>query len=329
MLIELFSQSHRIALGAAGGALALAAAILAWRRAPAGAVVATTAAAVLALFLLGLEQVIAWLVAASAPDAADFNEYRWVLLAPWGRAGIGLGLACVAGVLVLAWLSTQRVISPWRRAALVALRAAAATCALILFLEPAIELRQVAREPNRVAVLVDDSLSMSLRDQAGGPTRAQRARSIIDASSDAFAGWRADHHIDFYTFSDALVPASEPIVGSAAPAGRATLVRQALEQVRARYQGPDLAAVVVISDGIGTGDFAEGAGLGAARDFLRSLETRVHTAWAARPGLKDVAVSKILADEFAFARTVVKVEAVMRSTGYGARRIPVTLSSDG
>ncbi|HWM85138.1 MAG TPA: glutamine amidotransferase, partial [Kofleriaceae bacterium] len=46
-------------------------------------------------------------------------------------------------------------------------------------------------------------------------------------------------------------------------------------------------------------------------------------------GLKDVAVSKILADEFAFARTVVKVEAVMRSTGYGARRIPVTLSSDG
>ncbi len=55
----------------------------------------------------------------------------------------------------------------------------------------------------------------------------------------------------------------------------------------------------------------------------------MHTAWAARPGLKDVAVSRILADEFAFARTVVKVEAVMRSTGYGARRIPVTLSSDG
>jgi uncharacterized membrane protein len=252
-----------------------------------------------------------------------------VLLAPWGRAGMGLGVVCVAGVLVLAWLSTRRIASPWRRAVLLGLRAAAATCALILFLEPAIELRQVAREPNRVAVVVDDSLSMSLRDQSGGPTRAQRARSIIEASSGAFRAWRGDHHIDFYTFSDALVPSSEPTVGTSAPQGKATLVRQALEQLRARYQGSDLAAIILISDGIGTGDFAEGAGLGAARDFLRSLETRVHTVWAARPGLKDVSVSRILADEFAFARTVVKVEAVVRSTGYGARRIPVTLSSEG
>jgi uncharacterized membrane protein len=311
MLIELFSQSHRIGLGVAAGVLALVAGILAWRRAPAGWTVAATAASAVCLFFLGLEPIIAWLVSVSAPDAADFNEYRWVLLAPWGRAGIALGLVCVLGVLVLSWLSARRIPSPWRRAVLVALRAAAATCALILFLEPAIELRQVAREPNRVAVLVDDSLSMSLRDKA------------------AFKRWRGDHHIDFYTFSDALVAASEPTVGTSAPLGKATLVRQALEQVRARYQGSDLAAIVLISDGIGTGDFAEGAGVGAARDFLRSLESRVHTAWAARPGLKDVAVSRILADEFAFARTVVKVEAVMRSTGYGARRIPVTLSSDG
>ncbi len=329
MLIELYSNAGRIALGATGAGLALVAGILAWRRVRPGVVVGVTVAAALALFLLGLEQLIAWLVTMSAPDTADFNEYRWVLLSPWGRAGIGLGLLCVAGVVALSWLSTQRVLSPWRRAAVVALRSGAAICALILFLEPAVELRQVAREPNRVAVLVDDSLSMSLRDQTSGPTRAGRARSIIERSSSAFAAWRGDHHIDFFTFSDALVPASQSTVGTAPPTGKATLVRQALEQVRARYQGSDLAAVVLISDGIGTGDFAEGAGLGAARDFLRSLETTVHTAWAARPGLKDVAVSRILADEFAFARTVVKVEAVMRSTGYGARRIPVTLSSDG
>jgi uncharacterized membrane protein len=37
----------------------------------------------------------------------------------------------------------------------------------------------------------------------------------------------------------------------------------------------------------------------------------------------------VLADEFAFVRTVVRIEAVVRSTGYEARRIPVTLSSEG
>lgn len=329
MLIELFSQTQRLALGAAGGLLAVVAGLLVWRRARAGWIVLTTAGALLALILLGLEPIIAWIVSVSAPDAADFNEYRWVLLSPWGRTALGLGGAALAGVVALSWLASRRVASPWRRVALISLRTGAATCALILFLEPAIELRQVAREPNRVAVLVDDSLSMALRDGAGAPTRSQRARSLIDESAEAFASWRAEHHIDFYTFSDALVPSSEPTVGTGAPGGKATLVRQALEQVRARYTGSDLAAVVLVSDGIGTGDFAEGAGLGAARDFLRSLETRVHTAWAGRPGLRDVAVSRILADEFAFARTVVKVEAVIRSTGFGARRIPVVLSSDG
>ncbi|HEU5056896.1 MAG TPA: glutamine amidotransferase [Kofleriaceae bacterium] len=329
MTVDLFTGTERLALLAVAIAAAVAAGIMGWRRVRSGAVVIAVAACALALVALGAEQVVAWLVDAAAPDTSDFNEHRWVVLAPWGRAGIALGGLTIAAVLVLSWLSSARVVSPWRRAALLGLRAGAAACAVILFLEPAIELRQVAREPNRVAVVVDDSLSMSLRDQADGPTRAQRARAIIEKSADTFERWREKHHVDFYTFSDALVPAAEETVGTAPPAGRATLVRQALEQVRARYQGADLAGVVLVSDGIGTGDFAEGAGSGAGRDFLRSLDARVHTAWAGRPGLKDVAIARVLADEFAFARTVVRVEAVVRTTGYGARRIPVVLSSDG
>jgi uncharacterized membrane protein len=327
--VDLFTGTERLALLAVILAAAAAAGVMRWRRTRSGAVVIAVAVGALALVALGAEQVIAWQVDAAAPDSSDFNEHRWVVLAPWGRAGIALGGLTVAAVLVLSWLSSARVVSPWRRAALLGLRGGAAACAVILFLEPAIELRQVAREPNRVAVVVDDSLSMSLRDQADGPTRTQRARAIIEKSAGTFKRWREKHHVDFYTFSDALVPASEETVGTAPPAGKATLVRQALEQVRARYQGPDLAGIVLISDGIGTGDFAGGAGSGAGRDFLRSLEARVHTAWSARPGLKDVAIARVLADEFAFARTVVRVEAVVRTTGYGGRRIPVVLSSDG
>ncbi|HUS67147.1 MAG TPA: glutamine amidotransferase [Kofleriaceae bacterium] len=329
MSVGLFSDTLRLALLIVGGVAALAAALMAWRRVRAGLVVLATAIAVAALGAAGIEQIVAWLVASSAPDAADFNQHRWVLLAPWGRAGIALGLACAAAVMALSVIAATRVASPWRRAALIGLRAVAAGCAVILFLEPAVELRQVAREPNRVAVLLDDSLSMSLRDRSGGPTRAERARALVTASADTFRAWRGEHQVDFYTFSDALVAASEEAVGTAPPAGKATLMRQALEQVRARYQGDDLAGVVLVSDGIGTGDFAQGAGSGAGRDFLRSLDTVVHTAWAAQPGLKDVSVARILADEFAFARTVVEIEAVLRSTGYGARRVQVTLSSDG
>ena len=39
---------------------------------------------------------------------------------------------------------------------MIGLRGGAAVGALVVFLEPAVELRQVAREPNRIAVLIDD-----------------------------------------------------------------------------------------------------------------------------------------------------------------------------
>ena len=68
----------------------------------------------------------------------------------------------------------------------------------------------------------------------------------------------------------------------------------------------NLAGIVLISDGAATGGFDEDSGDGAVRDFLRSLDTRVHTVWAARPGLRDVAVAKVHADDSAFVRTVVE-----------------------
>src|SRR6266511_6299470 len=99
MVIELYSESIRIALAAVGIGFALMAGILAWRRAPAGWVVSCAAAALCGLGLLGLEPAVAWLVGFSAPDVSDFNEHRWVLLAPWGRAGLAVGALCVAGIL--------------------------------------------------------------------------------------------------------------------------------------------------------------------------------------------------------------------------------------
>ncbi|MBZ0236358.1 MAG: glutamine amidotransferase, partial [Deltaproteobacteria bacterium] len=208
-------------------------------------------------------------------------------------------------------------------------RSSTAGIALIVFLQPAVELRQVAREPNRVAIVVDDSRSMGLREEPKGPTRTARVRKLLDASAGALDAWRERHQVDVYTFSDALASASLERVATGEPKGDATLVRKALEAVRARYEGRDLAGVVLVTDGAGTGDFDADRGDGSMRDFLRSLDTRIHTVWAARPGLRDLAVARVLADEFAFVRTVVRLEAVIRSTGYAARTVTVSLSSDG
>jgi uncharacterized membrane protein len=322
-----FHPTTRVALLVIAALLGLAAVYLARHRRP-GRAAAVGALAVGAAGAVGVEAVLGMVVEWAAPAPVDFNEYRWVLLSPWRRPGLVLGALAVVAIVVLGWRGSRGV-APGRRTAMLALRAAAALSALVVFLEPAIELRQVAREPNRIAIVVDDSRSMGLREEKSGPTRLERARQILDASQPALDVWRREHALDYYTFSDAVAATTADGIASQPPQGDATALRKALEVIRGRYDGRDLAGMVVISDGAATSGFDDTSGEGAVRDFLRSIETRVHTVWAARKGLHDIAIGRVLADEFAFVRTVVRIEAVVRSTGYGPRTATVTLSSDG
>ena len=327
MNIVLFPSLVRYALAAACLVL-MVATVLAVRRGKGGLGAALGVLALLSGGALAAEALVALTVRLAAPGAAEFNEYRWVMLAPWGRLGLALGGAAVIAIVGLSWRASRGA-PAWRRATMIGLRAGAAVGALVVFLEPAVELRQVAREPNRIAILIDDSRSMSLAESEAGPTRIDRVRTVLAASGTALAAWEANHKIDYYTFAETLSPTSPSALASNTAQGKATLFRKALELLRARYEGRDLAGIVMISDGVSTGGFNEDSGDGAVRDFLRSLDTRIHTVWAARPGLKDIAVAKVMADEFAFVRTVVRIDAVIRTTGLPARAVPVTLSTDG
>jgi hypothetical protein len=187
----------------------------------------------------------------ASPRATDFYQYRWVFLSPWGRFGLYLGGSAVAGVVLLAWRASRGA-SAWRRAIMIGLRGGAATAAMVVFLEPAVELRQVAREPNRIAVLIDDSKSMSLAESSQGPTRIERARRLIANSQTTLATWERDHKIDYYTFSETVNATSPTALAANQAQGRATLIRKALEYVRGRYEGRDLAGIVLVSDGAAT-----------------------------------------------------------------------------
>jgi len=286
---------------------------------------ALAAGAMIALGLVAVEQ-LTRLVAASATDGTvAFNDHRWIVLAPWGRMGLVAGCIAATMTALLSWYATAAIASPWHRGAIIALRTGVAATALVLFVQPALELRQVVHEPNHIAVLVDVSASMALHDTPDAPTREQRARALLDRSAHTLDAWRADHVVDFYTFGSDMTPSTRAAVGSRTPRDRATLLRDALDKTRARYHDRDLAGMIVISDGTATGRFRSGAGDGTSLELLRSLDTIVHTVWAGRAGLKDVAVAKLLVDEFAFVRTVVEIDAVIRATGYERRRIPVSL----
>ena len=330
MSFALLSDEHRIALAALVLVGAAIAGLLVWRRAPPWPAIACLAAALLAGAALGIDRAVALLAEGATPADQPFDEHELTRTSPWGPVGLGAGAAATLAIVALGVVSTRGIASPWGRSALIALRTGAALAALVLFVEPAIELRDVAREPNHIAVIVDDSLSMSLREDEDGPTRFERARELLGASEATFSAWREDREIDAFRFSDDLERAALETVTAGDPEGRSTRFRRALEGLRDAYEDRDLAGAVLISDGIPTGAYRDGAERGRARQLLRSLGAPIHTFWVGRPGLKDVAIADVRVDELAFVRTVVPIEVVVRSTGYDEpRRIPLTLSEEG
>src|SRR5258705_10852597 len=83
---------------------------------------------VLALFSGGAlagEALVALTVKLAAPSATDFNEYRWVFLAPWGRLGLALGGIAVIIIAALSWRASRGA-PAWRRAMLIGRRTGAA-----------------------------------------------------------------------------------------------------------------------------------------------------------------------------------------------------------
>ncbi|HEY1587692.1 MAG TPA: hypothetical protein VGH63_18465, partial [Polyangia bacterium] len=272
-----------------------------------------------------------------------YDEWRLVSLAPWGRLVQGAALACACVIVLFAWRALRHDERASRRWILLALRLGAVMAALVLFFEPAVRLQNVTRLPNHVALVVDNSESMRLAEKAGEPNRAARLASWLTAQRAALDRMSREHVVDVYTFGSELQPSTLDAVSTPPAAhaayGDATHLREALSNLRARYEGRDLGGIVVFSDGVDNGRL--GAALSdkgldvESTDFVRSLDTPIHAAWVGQRGLNDVAIARVLADDFAFVRTSVTVEAVVRVVGRGpsdawnGKTLAVTLRRDG
>jgi len=294
----------------------------------------------------------------------DYNEWRLVLMAPFGWPLRIFALLAAVLIFGLAFRALRGDIRR-RRATLLALRSLGLLAVLVILFQPALKLRNVTRMPNHIAVVADVSQSMQLAEDGGSETRAARIASVLRKARESgeLRRWREDHIIDYFGFGERLSPLSESDVlrplgpVSTAPATR---IREALASVRQRYDGRDLAGIVLLSDGLDNGRLAvsepsmpsKAATRGESsparpteaatepqldadtQSFLKTLDVPVHTIAVGKPGLRDVAITRVLADQFAFVRTAVEVEAHIvvlgaQAAGWEGRHLPVTLRRDG
>jgi uncharacterized membrane protein len=245
-----------------------------------------------------------------------------------GRVGVALLVAAAGLAIALSALALieERRARGWL---LLGLRTAGVIACLVTALEPTVELRQVTRVPNRVAVLVDASRSMEVRPPDGGPSRAERAAAILDRAAPDIAAWqKAGHEVDLYSFGESVSPATAASLREP-PAADATRIGEALGELRTRYAGRDLGAVLLISDGIDTGRIGEGPLDAQSRAAIEALGAPIHAVGLGENSLRDLSIAAVLADGFAFVRTPVSIEAVIRQTGLPDRQVEVALERDG
>ncbi|MFH1689702.1 MAG: hypothetical protein ABIE42_05625 [Candidatus Eisenbacteria bacterium] len=244
-----------------------------------------------------------------------FNQtHAWVLLL--------LGALTVISVI---WFYRRVPTSAGRlRPLLVVLRSAGLVLLFVALVEPVLALSRTITERPVVALLLDASRSMSVRDGTGGERRGDEAVSLLnevvlprvarDADLVAFAFSGASRELT----TDAGVLVDAPTFD-----GGATDLAQAFEALDDVLSGRNLGAVVVATDGAdnrGAGPYVAAVSLGVPVFVLGVGSSQAAT---------DIAIEDVVTNRISYTGESVPVEVTVSSAGFEGAETVVELSENG
>ena len=155
-------------------------------------------------------------------------------------------------IIFLAWLSyfvyrrTNPPAPTWLKTILTVLRFFSLAFILFILFEPLLKLSWQRKEKPIVAVLLDNSASMTLEDN--GETRAQKAVSILGA--EMFQNGSNDLNFEYYQFSHKLDPFLIDELDSVKFVSDGTDLATSLQQLQEQNINNYLSAIILLSDGI-------------------------------------------------------------------------------
>ncbi|NBB83300.1 MAG: hypothetical protein GVY28_07830, partial [Alphaproteobacteria bacterium] len=278
----------------------------------------------------------------------------------WVFVLLGVVAALVAGVVVC--YRAERVhASPGRRLSLAALRCVALVTIVLILLGPALAVATHRTVEPYVLVLVDASLSMSIRDRyrldesawraadvlntdaasvrARTPSRAELARALLEADNGRLLGdltrrgrvrvFSFDRSVTVRRTVDSTAAANDPAGRPAGPelapiepVGQATNLARAVRQALGSVGGSPVAGVVIISDGQNT----EGDDPATAAALAGSMDVPIFTVGVGESvEPRNVRIAQVWAPDSVFRGDPFLVEAQIDAEGYAPREWRVEL----
>lgn len=251
-----------------------------------------------------------------------------------GQQYVGAGLwnfVLIVGALALVlWVYRREARSRNVRIALGIVRGLLLGLVLALLNRPVLTLGQSRIEPSVLAVLVDDSVSMRVRDavlQPGGAPQS-RLESAVDLLSADDQKLIRDlskvHQLHFYRFDStatALAPStqpSDPMADAVAlrelqPQGQNTQVAKSIRAVLDDLQGQRLAGVVVLTDGRDT----PAQPLAATLGLLSDAGVKVYPVIVGSDKMPtNIAIQSVSAQDAVFKDDIVNVKVSVNGSGF-------------
>ncbi|MCA1584233.1 MAG: hypothetical protein LC791_05485 [Acidobacteria bacterium] len=256
------------------------------------------------------------------PSVFAQGEFRF---SPTMGAYVAAALALVAMVLAVVSSRTRAArAQPRDRAVLLTLRLALLTLLVVCLFRPVLVVRAAVPQQNVVGVLVDDSRSMQIGDEAGAP-RAQYVQREFGAADRGLAARLSERFLvrTFRFSSGASRLTNEDELSFQ---GAQSRLGVAMESARQELAGLPLAGLVLVTDGA---DTASGS-LGESLLGLRSAGVPVFTIGVGRETLdRDIQIGRVTTPRTVLKGTTLMVDVVLTTTGYEGETVTLDVEDEG
>ena len=230
-------------------------------------------------------------------------------------------IVLLIGLVALAILFYRYTLPPLpvrRRTILSILRSFTLIALLLMLFEPIVRLVSSDTQEPIVALLVDNSQSMTLPLRRDGvESRAAWVQQYLNAKR--FDNFPSGTKVERMLFSSKLQHALEIPVDSLTFTGEITNVSDALAELKKVLRSKNIQAAILLSDGNYT----------AGKNPLYDAEVLGIPLYAVGVGdtsdLKDILIGKVVTNNLVYAETRAPVDVTVRSSGYSGENVEVVL----
>ncbi|MEW6684687.1 MAG: hypothetical protein AB1393_00585 [Candidatus Edwardsbacteria bacterium] len=188
-----------------------------------------------------------------------------------------------------------------------------------VLLQPVLTFIQKRKEKPIVALLVDTSTSMKIKDRNEKETRFDKTKKILKDRR-LFDALKKQGEVKVFQFSQKICPSSmEKILNDSLSFGEGTNLANAFEGLRKACRNGKLGVVVLLSDGsnnLGRDPIKEGF----------SLQAPIYTIGLGDTNFKrDTEIKRVFTNEIVYAGDRLPVEVAISNKGFAGRRIKISL----